>query len=180
MQFSKQNYGISTTKEFRITGCKKPSEKEPSPQLFTSTVFAPNSVVAQSKFFRMLTTQFKIKARHGVVVRIEEVEQDSDFVIKNYGITFTYRTRTGLCNGYKEVRHISRASAIHDLYTEFGSKHKLKQHEFYVVDIKQLADEEVTKSKILSYVGKDVKFPVFCKQPNVDLEVVPVSADIFN
>lgn len=180
MQFSKRNYSTCSTKEFRIMGCKKPSEEEPSPQLFSATVFAPNSVVAQSRFFRILNNQFKIKAKNGVIVKIEEVEQDNDFAIKNYGITFTYMTRTGLCNGYKEVRNINRAMAIHDLYTDFGSKHKLKKNQFYIVEIKQLADDEVTKGKILPYIGKDVKFPVFFKQPNTDLEVVPVSADIFN
>lgn len=180
MQFSKQNYAKCTTKEFNITGCKKPSEQEPHPQLFTANVFAPNSVVAQSKFFRMLTNQYKIKAKNGAIVRVEEVQQDDDFTVKNYGITFTYRTRTGLCNGYKEIRHLNRALAIHDLYMQFGSKHKLKQGDFYIVEIKQLADDEVTKSRILSYVGKDVKFPVFHKESNVEAETVPVTADIFN
>ncbi|ELA42807.1 uncharacterized protein VICG_00122 [Vittaforma corneae ATCC 50505] len=178
--FSKQNYSKCNLKEFKVVGCKNPSEKEPQPQLFTSNIFAENSVVAKSKFSKLLKDQFKIKATNTVIVRLEEIEQDNDFEVKNYGIRFTYRTRTGLCNAYKEVRHINRVLAVQDLYTEFGSKHKLKKHEFYIIEVKQLADDEVTKSRVLPYVGKDVKFPVFFKQSNTDAEVVPVSTNIFN
>lgn len=180
MQFSKQNYTKTNIKEFRITGCRTPSEKEPQPQLFTTTVFAPNAVIAQSRFFKLMSKQFKIKATNGTVARTEEVEQDKDFEIKTYGIRFVYRTRTGLCNGYKEIRHINRVLAVHNLYTEFGSKHKLKQHDFSIIEVRKLAAHEITKSKILPYVGVDVKFPVFFKKANTDAEVVPVSTNIFN
>lgn len=180
MMFSKQNYSKCSLKEFKITGCRSPSEKEPQPQLFTSNVFAENSVVAKSKFSKLLKDQFKIKATSTVIARVEEIEQDSDFKIRNYGIKFTYRTRTGLCNGYKEIRHINRVLAVQDLNNEFGSKHKLKKHEFYIIEVKQLSDDEVTKSRVLPYVGQDVRFPVFFKQSNTDAEVVPASANIFN
>lgn len=180
MLYSKKNYANSCTKEFRIYGCKKPSAGEEHPQIFVSTVFAPNQVVAQSKFFKITNKQYKIKATNGVIVRIEEVEQDNDYVIKNYGIKFSYRTRSGLLNGYKEIRHINRALAVAGLCSEFGSRHKIKSSDIYIIDIKQLADDEVTKSKILSYVGKDVRFPIFNKESNTEAEVVPVSVDIFN
>ncbi|KAM0681671.1 60S ribosomal protein L20B [Glugoides intestinalis] len=180
IQFSKRDNTKCSVKEYRIYGCKTPSEKEPQPQLFVSTIFASNAVIAESKFFKLITNQYKIKPSNGTVVKIEEVPQDNDFVVKNYGIRFTYRTRTGLCNGYKEVRHISKALAAHSFFTEFGSKHKLKQHEFYIIEFKQLADNEVTKSRILPYVGKDVKFPIFFKTPNTISEIVPISTDIFN
>lgn len=180
MQFSKRNYGYTDIKEFRIHGCRKPTESEPSPQVFVSSVFATNSVVAQSKFFKLLNAQYKIKASNGCIIKIEEVEQDNDFSVKNYGIKFIYRTRTGLLNGYKEVRHINRTLAISSFYNEFGSKHKLRNDDFSIIEIRQLADDEVTKSRILSFVGKDVKFPIFNRNPNTDDEVVPASVDIFN
>lgn len=180
MQFSRRNYGYTNIKEFRIFGCKKPTEDEPKPQVFASNIFAPNSVVAQSKFFKITNKQYKIKSSNGVIIKTEEVEQDNDFVMKNYGIRFTYRSRSGLLNGYKEIRHVNRVLAVASLYNEFGSKHKVKNNEFYIVEIKQLADDEVTKSRILSFVGKDVKFPIFNKESNTDAEVVPASVDIFN
>lgn len=180
MLFSRKDYGRTSIREFRIHGCKKPSESEPQPQIFVSTIFAPNAVVAQSRFFKLMSKQYKIKATGGVVAKIEEVGQDSDFAMKNYGIRFTYRTRTGLHNGYKETRHINRVLAVASFHNEFGSKHKLGSHEIYIIEVKQLADDEVTKSRVLPYVGKDVRFPVFNKESNTDAEVVPATVDIFN
>lgn len=180
MNFSKKNYSKTNVKEFRIHGSKLPTEKEPSPQVFVSSVFAPNSVVAESRFFKLLNKQYKIKATKGVVIKIEEVEQDNDYVMKNYGIKFLYRTRTGLLNGYKETRHINRVLAVSSFYNEFGSKHKLNSHEIYIISVDQLADEDVTKTRVLSFVGKDVKFPIFNKESNTDAEVVPVTLNIFN
>lgn len=180
MQFSKRNYGYTNIKEFRIHGCKKPSENEPKPQVFAANIFAPNSVVAQSKFFKITNKQYKIKSSNGVIIKSEEVEQDNDFVMKSYGINFTYRSRSGLLNGYKEIRHINRTLAVSSLYNEFGSKHKLNNNEIYIIGVKQLADEEVTKSRVLSFVGKDVKFPIFNKESNTDAEFVPSTVDIFN
>lgn len=180
MLFSKKDYSNSTISEFKIQGTRKPTAKDPQPQLFVANVFAPNSVVAESKFWKILNKQYKIKQSNGIIARNEVVEQDKDCVVKNYGINFTYRTRTGLLNGYKEFRHITRTLAVETLYNEFGSKHKLNQHEFYIVSIKQLEDSEVTKARILSYVGKDVHFPIFLKDSNTKAETVPVSTNIFN
>ena len=180
MQFSKKDYSHTKICEFKIQGSKKPSTQDPNPQLFVANIFAPNSVVAESKFWRIMNKQYKIKQSNGIVARNEVVEQDNDYVVKNYGIRFTYRTRTGLLNGYKEVRHINKTLAVESLFNEFGSKHKLNQDEFNIVEIKQLNDNEVTKTKILNYVGKDVKFPIFFKESNTISEYVPASTNIFN
>lgn len=180
MQFSKKDYSHTKINEFKIQGSKKPTQQDPNPQLFVANIFAPNSVIAESKFWKILNKQYKIKQSNGMIARNEIVEQDNDYTVKNYGIRFTYRTRTGLLNGYKEIRHINRVLAVESLFNEFGSKHKLNQDEFNIVEIKQLSDEEVTKAKILSYVGKDVKFPIFFKDSNTSAETVSASANIFN
>jgi len=180
MQFSKIDYVKTPIKEYRVYGCRKPSEKEPQPQIFASNVFAIDTVYAQARFLKLANKQHKIKATDAVIVRIEKIEQDTDLELKNYGIKFVYRTRNGLQNAYKEIRHVNRALAVSDLYQEFGSKHKIKSELIYIFDVRELADDEVTKAKILSYIGKDVMFPVFFKVPNTDADIVPASVDIFN
>lgn len=180
MQFSKVDYSVTPIKEYRIHGCKTPTEAEPRPQIFASTVFAIDSVYAQSRFLKLINKQHGIKSTATTILRVEEVPQDNDFVLKNYGINFTYKTRSGLQNAYKEVRHINRALAIADLLQEFGSCHKVRACCIYIIGIKELADEEVTKTKVLSYMGKDVMFPVFHKVPNTDADIVPETVEIFN
>jgi len=143
-----------------------------------STIFAKNTVIARSIFFKLLSKQHKIKSSHGEILKIEEVEQDSDFVIKNYGISFIYRTRTGLQNAYKEFRHVNTVCAISALHQEFGSRHKVKHTDIYIISIKKLADNEVTKPKTLTYAGADVMYPVFLKISNTNKTFVPTTQNI--
>jgi len=179
MRFSKIDFSKTPIKEFRISGCREPSEKEPQPQVYASTVFAVNSVMAQSKFLKFLNEQYKIKSRDAVVLETNEIEQDKDFVMKNYGITLVYRTGSIVQNGYKEIRSINRALAVADMYQEIGTRHKVKASEIDIVSIVQVPDAEVTKAKVLSYVGKDVMFPVFINASNTEEEMVPSTTDIF-
>lgn len=178
--FSKVDYSTTQIKEYRVSACKTPSVKEPQPQVFSATVFAKNSVFAQARMLKMLNKQYKMKPSNTVIIETREIEEDTDFTFKNYGIKFVYRTKSGLCNGYKEIRHINRVLAVSDLYQEFGSKHKLSSSKIFVYEIRQLADEEVTKTKILSYMGEDTAFPVFDKVPNTEAEVVSVNYNIFD
>lgn len=180
MQFSKIDYARTAIKEYKVYGCRTPTEKEPRPQIFASTIFAIDTVYAQARFLKLINKQHKVKATDALIVRVEEVPQDNDFELKNYGIRFVYRTRSGLQNAYKEIRHVNRTLAVSDLYQEFGSRHKIPSELIYIFEVKQLADDEVTKAKVLSYMGEDVMFPVFFKVPNTDADVVPASADIFN
>lgn len=83
-------------------------------------------------------------------------------------------------NAYKEVRHVNRVLAVSDLYQEFGAIHKLKSFHIYIYEVKRLADDEVTKTKILSYIGEDVMFPVFVKVPNTEAEIVSMKTELFN
>ncbi|KAL6122310.1 ribosomal prt L18A [Nucleospora cyclopteri] len=180
MKFSKIDFSKSQIKEYRIHGCRRPSEKELSPQIYASTIFAVNSVVARSLFFKLLTKQYKIKATHGEVLRIEEIKQDDDFVVKNYRISFVYRTRTGFQNAYKEIRHINKVLAISALNQEFGSRHKVKHSDIYIISIDKISAEEATKPKCITYSAEEVKFPIFKKIPNTKQDFVAVDAQIFN
>lgn len=180
MQFSKVDYSKTSIGEYRVTACRTPTEKEPQPQIFSSTVFAKNAIFAQARMLKLLNAQYKIKPTGAVIVETREVRQSDDLELKNYGIKFLYRTRSGLQNAYKEIRHCNRVLAVSDLHQEFGSRHKIPSHLIYIIEVKQLEDDEVTKTKILSYMGNDVMFPVFLKVPNTEVDVVSSKANIFN
>lgn len=180
MHFSKKNYTNVGLKEFTLYGSKAPTEKEPVPTVYKSNVFARNSVVAQSIFAKLMATQYKIKSTALVVLKCEEVKQDDDFVVKNYRIQFVYRTKTGLQNGYKEIRHVNRVCAVSTMFQEFGSRHKVQKHEISIVSVEAFDASEATKPKCLTYSAENLKFPVFKKIPNVKRDFVPVTQKIFN
>lgn len=180
MQFSKLDYTATPLKEYRVHGCRRPSEKEPQPQIFVATVFAINTVFARSRFAQMVCKQHKIKSTECEILRIEEVPQDNDFELKNYGIDVVYRAKNVLQNAYKEVRHINRVLAVAELQKEFGARHRVKASQVFVRSIRVLGDDEVTKPHVLSYIGEEVAFPVFFHVPNTTKEFVPATTEVFN
>ncbi|ORD95124.1 ribosomal prt L18A [Enterospora canceri] len=180
MKFSKIDYFNINVKEYRISGSKIQSKEEPVPTVFESTLFASNPVVAKSLYFKQLNKQYKIKRRDAVVLRCIEVKQASDFVVKNYRITFVYRTRTGFQNAYKEIRHVNKACAVSTMFQEFGSRHKVRHEDIYISTVEEFKAEEATKAKCLTYSAEGVKFPIFKKIPNTSAKYVPIDTDIFN
>lgn len=180
MKFSKIDYSDCGLKEFKLWGCKSPNEKEPVPSIFVSTIFAKNFVIARSIFFKLLKQQYKIKATQGRIVKYEELKPENDFKVKNYRISFVYKTRTGLQNGYKEIRHISRPCAVNMMYQEFGSRHKIKQSDIYIIEVQEISDEECTKAKCLAYSAPGVKYPVFKKVSNSERHFNFTTENIFN
>ena len=178
--FSKIDYSATPLKEFKVYGCKKVTPEEPQPQIFVSTVFAKNAVIARSKFSRLLNKQFKIKPSRREIIKTEIVPQDDDFKLKNYGIHFVFRTKAGLQNGYKEVRHINRVLAVSDMFRDFCCRHKIRSSEVYIYKLNIIKDEDVRRTRVLPFVSKDVQFPVFFKVPNNMNLIVSSKADIFN
>lgn len=59
--------------EYQIIGRRLPSEKEPNPQLFKMRLFAPNEIVAKSRFFYFLRQLKKIKRTNGEIVSVNKV-----------------------------------------------------------------------------------------------------------
>ncbi|KAI5169464.1 large subunit ribosomal protein L18Ae [Pancytospora epiphaga] len=180
MKFSKIDYTSTPINEYRVYGCKEATVNEPQPQIFASTIFAIDTVYAKARFLQLMNKQQGLKGKRVSVLRVEEIPQETDLVLRNYSVTFTYRSRDGMHNACREVRNVNRVLAVADIYHEFGSVHKLKSNLIYIVDIKEISDSEVTSPKLLSYIGTDVMYPVFYKVPNVSAEIVPATLDIYS
>ena len=71
--------------QYTVTGRPLPTEAVPSPTLQQMTIFAPNEIVAESRFWYFMRTYKKLKKSHGQLVAIKEVSED-DSDIKNFGI----------------------------------------------------------------------------------------------
>jgi hypothetical protein len=60
-------------KHFEIVGRKLPSERDPKPTLYKMQIFAPNTMVAKSRFWYFLSQLKKMKKSTGQVVSVEQV-----------------------------------------------------------------------------------------------------------
>lgn len=61
--------------QYQIVGRKAPTETEPSPQIFRMRIFAPNEVLAKSRFWYFLHQYKKMKRATGEIISISEVRQ---------------------------------------------------------------------------------------------------------
>lgn len=59
--------------QYHIVGRKAPTETEPSPQIFRMRIFAPNEVVAKSRFWYFLHQYKKMKRATGEILTVNEV-----------------------------------------------------------------------------------------------------------
>ncbi|KAG1103689.1 hypothetical protein G6F62_005228 [Rhizopus arrhizus] len=64
---------VCRLKEYQVVGRKLPSETEASPKLYRMRIFAPNDVVAKSRFWYFLKKLRKVKKAAGEIVALNQV-----------------------------------------------------------------------------------------------------------
>lgn len=80
--------------EYQVIGRHLPTETNPTPKLYRMRIFAPNTVVAKSRFWYFLMKLRKVKKSNGEVVTINQVRALHD------GITRWNSTSSGDLKGY--------------------------------------------------------------------------------
>lgn len=63
--------------EYSVVGRKLPTEAEPEPKLYRMRIFAPNDVVAKSRFWYYLRQLKKVKASSGEIVAVNVVSKQN-------------------------------------------------------------------------------------------------------
>jgi hypothetical protein len=59
--------------EYQVVGRRLPTEKDAEPKLFRMRLFAPNDVVAKSRFWYFLQQNQKVKKASGEIVSVNQV-----------------------------------------------------------------------------------------------------------
>ena len=70
---TKPQISMKTIKQYLVVGRAKPTDKEAEPKVYRMRVFAPNTVVAKSRFWSLMRKQKKIKHSNGELVALHEV-----------------------------------------------------------------------------------------------------------
>lgn len=66
-------FSAGRLQEYQVIGRKLPSDADPTPKLYRMRLFAPNSVVAKSRFWYFLKKLRKVKKANGEIVSLNEV-----------------------------------------------------------------------------------------------------------
>lgn len=59
--------------EYQVIGRHLPSDAQPTPKLYRMRIFAPNDVVAKSRFWYFLSKMRKVKKINGEIVTLNRV-----------------------------------------------------------------------------------------------------------
>ena len=158
--------GKQTIRCYLVYGRKNVSSSEEKPQIIVSRVYAKNEAFAESKFWRINRTLFKIKKSNGRILKVQEVGEKTSGIIKNYGIFFKYRSHVGTHNSYKEVRAISLSKALETLYAELGSNHKVDGTRVKIIKTVELTTKQfrVRNPRCATWMKtKEISFPLWKK-----------------
>ena len=147
--------GTGRFTEYQVIGRHLPTESNPTPKLYRMRIFAPNTVVAKSRFWYFLQKLRKVKRANGEIVSLNKVgavnvpgllralaahtpqiHEQRPTKVKNFGIWLRYDSRSGTHNMYKEYREMSRADAVHALYQDMAARHRARFRTIHVCTLR--------------------------------------------
>jgi large subunit ribosomal protein L18Ae len=118
--------------EYQVIGRHLPTETNPTPKLYRMRIFAPNTVVAKSRFWYFLMKLRKVKKSNGEIVSLNVIHEKRPMKVKNFGIWIRYDSRSGTHNMYKEYREMSRTDAVEALYQDMAARHRARFRSIHV------------------------------------------------
>ena len=154
-------------KHYCVVGREQPSEKNQNPTAYKFEVFAPNFVVAKSRFWKLMSEKNKIKATHGDILQCRVV-RDSKINARNYSINLVYYSqRCGYTYMTKEFRDISKAGAVSQAYNDLASRHRARYHNIEILSVKSIGSEHVRRAFVQQFNKSNLAFPILHRRAKV-------------
>lgn len=97
-------------------------------------IFAPDQIVAKSRFWYFLRQLKKFKKSTGEIVSVKRIPDKSPIKIKNFGIWLRYDSRSGTHNMYREYRDLTVSGAVTQCYRDMGARHRARAHSIQVYE----------------------------------------------
>ncbi|EHK96283.1 putative 60S ribosomal protein L20-B [Glarea lozoyensis 74030] len=156
-QFNDNNHGH----KFTVIGRHLPTDANPAPKLYRMRIFAPNTVVAKSRFWYFLMKLRKVKKANGEIVSLNVIHEKRPLKVKNFGIWIRYDSRSGTHNMYKEYREMSRTDAVEALYQDMAARHRSRFRSIHILKVVELEkNDDVKRPYIKQLLTKNLKFPL--------------------
>ncbi|TFK34000.1 ribosomal L18ae/LX protein domain-containing protein [Crucibulum laeve] len=147
--------------EYQVVGRHLPTEAEPSPKIYRMRIFAPNEVVAKSRFWYFLRQLKKVKKANGEIIGVNVIHEKKPLKVKNFGIWLRYDSRSGTHNMYKEFRDLSRADAVKSLYQDMAARHRARFRSIHILRVVEIEkSDDVRRPYIKQLMVPGLKFPL--------------------
>ena len=148
--------------QYQVVGRLKPSAQYGTRKsdIFKMNVFAPNKIVAKSRFWYYMSMLNRVKKANGEILQINEVFEKKPQTVSTYGIWMRYDSRTGHHNMYREYRHVSINNAVSKMYQDVAARHRSRFSNVQIVRTGQVPSSLVRKTSTTDYMGNKVAFPL--------------------
>ncbi|KAI3366742.1 hypothetical protein L3Q82_009218 [Scortum barcoo] len=147
-------------REYKVIGRLLPSAKNPAPPLYRMRIFAPNHVVAKSRFWYFVSQLRKMKKASGETVYCGLVHETTPLKVKNFGIWLRYDSRSGTHNMYREYRDLTTSGAVTQCYRDMGARHRARAHSIQIMKVQVIAANKCRRPAIKQFHDSKIKFPL--------------------
>lgn len=160
-------------RQYQVVGRMVPKkgapEDAPAPQVYRMNIFAPNTVVAKSRFWYFLRKLKRVKKANGEIVAVDEIFEPDSTTVKNFGVWLRYKSRSDTVNMYKEYRDVTMTGAVEQMYMEMSGRHRARWSSIQVLKVVVVEDEDVRRPITQQMLGDDLSFPLPHVRPRAAL-----------
>jgi len=144
-----------------VIGRPIPTPRDPVPKISKMRLYAPNELVAKSRFWFFMRALRNFKKANGEILSCNRVFEKKPLTIKNYGVWLRYDSRSGTHNMYKEYRDLSRAAAISACYQDMAARHRARFASIHIIKIATLVGKSnVRRAPTKQFMNSSLKFPL--------------------
>uniref|UniRef100_A0A6T8GSP1 60S ribosomal protein L18a n=1 Tax=Proboscia inermis TaxID=420281 RepID=A0A6T8GSP1_9STRA len=147
-------------RQYQVVGRKAATADNANPEAYRMIIFAPNTVIAKSKFWYYMHQFRKMKKTTGEILDCVEIVEKNNRIVKNYGIWIRYQSRSGTHNMYREFRDLTLVGAVSQLYDEMAGRHRTRPRSIQIIRTATLKPSELKRTNGMQFAKKDVKFPL--------------------
>eukprot|EP00178_Gracilaria_changii_P010774 TRINITY_DN31286_c0_g1_i2.p1 TRINITY_DN31286_c0_g1~~TRINITY_DN31286_c0_g1_i2.p1 ORF type:complete len:179 (-),score=28.70 TRINITY_DN31286_c0_g1_i2:94-630(-) len=145
---------------FQVVGRKAPTANDESPQIYRMKIFAPNEVMAKSRFWYFMHQMRKMKKTTGEILDVNEITEKNNRYVKNYGIWIKYNSRSGTHNMYREYRDVELNAAIDSLYNDMAGRHRSRNKSIQIIRTATIAAKDCKRVTTTQFHDSKLKFPL--------------------
>ena len=147
-------------KLYQVVGRKAPTAADANPPAYRMKLFAPNEVVAKSRFWYFMHQMRKMKKTTGEILDVNEIVEKNDRYVKNYGIWIKYSSRSGIHNMYREYRDVTLNNAIDTMYNDMAGRHRARFASIQIIKTATVAAKDTKRFGVQQFHNSKIKFPL--------------------
>ena len=147
-------------RQYQVVGRKAPTDDHPNPEAYRMIIFAPNAVIAKSKFWYYMHQFRKMKKTTGEILDCVEITEKNARTVKNYGIWLRYSSRSGTHNMYREFRDVKLTGAVSQLYDEMAGRHRARPRSIQIIRTAVVAPKDLRRPNPMQFAKPNVRFPL--------------------